>query len=41
MQAIASVLGIDEEAAEDREERALAKLRHPCTPGDLTDLKRL
>lgn len=38
---VASVLGIDEESAEDREERALAKLRHPCTPGDLTALKRL
>jgi DNA-directed RNA polymerase sigma subunit (sigma70/sigma32) len=40
-QGVASVLGIDEDAAEDREERALAKLRHPCTPGDLTSLKRL
>lgn len=38
---VASVLGIDEASAEEREERALAKLRHPCTPGDLTDLTRL
>ncbi|MBX3313865.1 MAG: hypothetical protein KF906_06060 [Actinobacteria bacterium] len=38
---VATVLGVDEESAEDREERALAKLRHPCTPGDLTTLKRL
>lgn len=38
---VASVLGIDAETEADREEHALAKLRHPCTPGDLTHLKQL
>jgi len=37
----AAVLGVDEEAAVDRKDHALAKLRHPCTPGDLTQLKHL
>lgn len=37
----ALVLGVDDETAADREEHALAKLRHPSTPGDLTSLKRL
>ena len=37
----ARVLGLDAEAEEEREERAVAKLRHPCTPGDLTHLRRL
>lgn len=37
----ARVIGIDAEATQERELRALAKLRHPCTPGDLTALQRL
>ncbi|HEX2575528.1 MAG TPA: sigma factor [Aquihabitans sp.] len=37
----ARVLGVDVEREEERELRALAKLRHPCTPGDLTSLRRL
>ncbi|CAN5878962.1 hypothetical protein BH23ACT2_BH23ACT2_27920 [soil metagenome] len=37
----ARVLGADPERQEERELRALAKLRHPCTPGDLTDLHQL
>lgn len=37
----AMVLGLDDEDAADREEHALAKLRHPCTPGDLTHLKQI
>ena len=38
---VAAVLGVDPETEADREEHALAKLRHPCTPGDLTRLKHL
>lgn len=37
--AAAAVLGLDPEAVEEREEKALAKLRHPSTPGDLTHLR--
>lgn len=37
----AMLLGIDAEDEADLEERAVAKLRHPCTPGDLTHLRRL
>lgn len=37
----ARVLGVDPEREEERELRALAKLRHPCTPGDLTELLQL
>ncbi len=37
----ASMLGIDLEVEHEREERALAKLRHPSTPGDLTHLRGL
>ena len=37
----ALVLGLGVEDEADREERAVAKLRHPCTPGDLTHLRRL
>ncbi|MFN8018855.1 MAG: hypothetical protein U0P45_12120 [Acidimicrobiales bacterium] len=37
----ALVLGIDTDEEHEREERAVAKLRHPCTPGDLTHLRRL
>lgn len=37
----ARVLGIDEDEEHYREELAVAKLRHPCTPGDLTHLRRL
>ncbi|NLD75532.1 MAG: hypothetical protein GX643_02585 [Acidimicrobiales bacterium] len=37
--AAAAVLGLDPETLEDREEKALAKLRHPSTPGDLTHLR--
>lgn len=37
----ARVLGIDPDAEHEREEIAVAKLRHPCTPGDLTHLRRL
>lgn len=37
----ARVLGIDDDEEHEREERAVAKLRHPCTPGDLTHLRRL
>src|SRR5690606_3127817 len=33
----AAVLGIDADEEGEREAKALAKLRHPCTPGDLTD----
>lgn len=38
-EAAAAVLGLDPEEAEEREEKALAKLRHPSTPGDLTHLR--
>jgi DNA-directed RNA polymerase sigma subunit (sigma70/sigma32) len=37
----ARVLGIDSDLEHEREERAVAKLRHPCTPGDLTHLRDL
>lgn len=37
----ARVLGVEIEREEERELRALAKLRHPCTPGDLTHLQRI
>lgn len=37
----ASMLGIDLDVEHDREARVLAKLRHPCTPGDLTHLRGL
>ncbi|HWJ97492.1 MAG TPA: hypothetical protein VNQ33_04990 [Acidimicrobiales bacterium] len=37
----ARVLGIDTDAEHEREQRAVAKLRHPCTPGDLTHLRSL
>jgi hypothetical protein len=37
----AMLLGLDADDEADREERAVAKLRHPCTPGDLTHLRRL
>jgi DNA-directed RNA polymerase sigma subunit (sigma70/sigma32) len=37
----ARVLGIDAEEEHEREEIAVAKLRHPCTPGDFTHLRRL
>lgn len=39
--AAAMVLGLDPDTAGEREEKALAKLRHPSTPGDLTRLRRL
>ena len=39
--AAAMVLGLDADDASEREEKALAKLRHPSTPGDLTHLHRL
>lgn len=37
----ARVLGIEEDEELEREEIAVAKLRHPCTPGDLTHLRSL
>jgi RNA polymerase sigma factor (sigma-70 family) len=37
----ARVLGIDLEREHERETQALAKLRHPSTPGDLSHLRRL
>jgi DNA-directed RNA polymerase sigma subunit (sigma70/sigma32) len=37
----AKVLGIDADEEAEREEIAVAKLRHPSTPGDLTHLRRL
>ena len=37
----AALLGLDPEVAGEREEKALAKLRHPSTPGDLTHLRRV
>lgn len=39
--AAALVLGLDPQVADEREEKALAKLRHPSTPGDLTHLRHL
>lgn len=40
-QEMATSLGFTPQVAEEREEKALAKLRHPCTPGDLTRLRHL
>jgi DNA-directed RNA polymerase sigma subunit (sigma70/sigma32) len=40
-EAAAMVLGLDADDASEREEKALAKLRHPSTPGDLTHLRHL
>lgn len=37
----ARVMGIEPDEEHEREERAVAKLRHPCTPGDLTRLRDL
>lgn len=37
----AQVLGSDLADEERREDHALAKLRHPCTPGNLANLRRL
>ena len=37
----ARVLGIEADEELEREEIAVAKLRHPCTPGDLTHLRQL
>lgn len=37
----ADAMGVSVEEEAERETKALAKLRHPCTPGDLTHLKRL
>lgn len=37
----ARVLGVEPAREEERELRALAKLRHPSTPGDLTHLRQL
>ncbi len=37
----ARVLGIGTDVEHEREEVAVAKLRHPCTPGDLTHLRSL
>ena len=37
----AMVLGIGADEEHEREEVAVAKLRHPCTPGDLTHLRSL
>ncbi|MCU1453366.1 MAG: polymerase subunit sigma, partial [Acidimicrobiales bacterium] len=37
----AQVLGAAPERVEEAEERALAKLRHPCTPGNLRHLRRI
>jgi len=37
----ARMLGIDADEEHEREEIAVAKLRHPCTPGDLTHLRHL
>jgi RNA polymerase sigma factor (sigma-70 family) len=39
--AAAKVLGIDLEREHQRETQALAKLRHPSTPGDLSHLRKL
>ncbi len=38
---MATHLGVAPDVAAEREDKALAKLRHPCTPGDLTDLRKL
>lgn len=37
----AKVLGIDADQEHEREEIAVSKLRHPCTPGNLTHLRSL
>lgn len=37
----ASTLGVGDAEEAEREELALAKLRHPCTPGNLTHLQRI
>jgi RNA polymerase sigma factor (sigma-70 family) len=37
----AMVLGLAPERAEEQEQKALAKLRHPSTPGDLTHLREI
>lgn len=37
----ASLLGIGPLEEHEREQKAVAKLRHPCTPGDLTHLRQL
>lgn len=37
----AMVLGLDPDHAIEKEEKALAKLRHPSTPGDLSHLRRI
>jgi DNA-directed RNA polymerase sigma subunit (sigma70/sigma32) len=37
----ARVLGIETAEEHEREDIAVAKLRHPCTPGDLTHLRSL
>lgn len=37
----ARVLGLELARQQHREEKAVAKLRHPCTPGDLSHLKEL
>lgn len=39
--AAAMVLGLEPDEAGEKEEKALAKLRHPSTPGDLTHLRHL
>ena len=37
----AQIIGLEEDQEREREEVALAKLRHPSTPGVLTHLRRL
>ncbi|WP_421119698.1 hypothetical protein ACE2AJ_20455 [Aquihabitans daechungensis] len=37
----ARVLGIETDEEHEREQIAVAKLRHPCTPGDLSHLRSL
>ena len=37
----ARILGMAAADELEQEERAVAKLRHPCTPGNLTHLRRL
>ena len=39
--AVSLVLGLDPDETQEREEKALAKLRHPSTPGDLTHLRHI
>lgn len=38
---VARSTGMTVEAAKERENKVLAKLRHPCTPGDLSHLRKL